>query len=178
MQSPTHTAWNIHCTEVEPGIGSWKIGFWFSEQLASLKITLEKSETCFFGGPASMLLGRIQALLRNCQVQFSKSGTSANTSVYYQRINLILSCHKNPLEPSMWPEPFPFQTWSENRGNDSQHLSWEVWGKQMGCNAGTNISKNKRTRNVSGERQVLQEDSGSHTIIRYEPQDWSILGLM
>lgn len=33
--------------------------------------------------------------------------------------------------------------------NDFQHLSWEVWGRHMGCNAGTNITKNERTRNVS-----------------------------
>lgn len=35
-----------------------------------------------------MALGRIQALLRNCQVQFSKSGASADTSISSQRRNV------------------------------------------------------------------------------------------
>lgn len=41
---------------------------------------------------------------------FSKSGTSADTSIYSQRRNLILSCHWNPLGPSVGWEPFTFQT--------------------------------------------------------------------
>lgn len=56
---------------------------WLSSQ-----ITSGQSEAGLFGGPASMALGRIQVLLWNCQVQFSKSGVSADTSIYSQRRNV------------------------------------------------------------------------------------------
>lgn len=79
---PTHSL--KHNLAQAPGkLAPDSLSSWLSSQ-----ITSGPSEAALFGGSASMALGRIQALLRNCQVQFSKSGASADTSISSQRRNV------------------------------------------------------------------------------------------
>lgn len=85
-----------------------------------------------------MALGMIQMLLRNRQVQFSKSSASADTSVYSQRRNLTYFS-------------VPEIPWGLQRGeshshfkysNGSQLLCSEAWSRHVDCHAGTQILRN------------------------------------
>lgn len=84
IQLKTYTAQKHNLAQAPEKLASDSLSSWFP-----LQITSGWLEASFFGGPANMALGRIQALTRNCQVQFSKSGTTSDTSIYSQRRNLI-----------------------------------------------------------------------------------------
>lgn len=83
IQLKTYTAQKHNLAQAPEKLASDSLSSWLP-----LQITSGQLETSFFGGPASMALGRIRALLRNCQVQFSKSGATADISIYSQRRNL------------------------------------------------------------------------------------------
>lgn len=65
LECPLHGSVTWH--QAPEKLASYSPSSWLSSQ-----ITAGQLETSFFGGPAGRVLGRIQALLRNCQVQFFK----------------------------------------------------------------------------------------------------------
>lgn len=123
----------------------------------------DSQEAWFFGGPASMALGMIQMLLRNCQVQFSKSSASADTSVYSQRRNLTyFSVPEIPWGLQLGQSLSHFK-----HSNGSQHLCSEAWGRHLDCHAGAQILRNGRWER-QWRKTHLTENPWSQ-VIRQEP---------